>query len=223
MMGNRVGIVDTDIQSPGIHIIFGLRGDQLGHTLNNFLWGDAGIPDVVVDVTPKGHDFGTGRIFLAPSSVKPTEIARILRDGYDDEVLRHGLRQFIDHFDLDVLMIDTHPGLNQETLLSISISSALGIVLRPDKQDFEGTGVTVEVARRLKVNQMLLVVNKTPLTFSAPQVKEQVEQAYGCEVAAVFPHSDEMMTLGSEGVFSLRYPNHPITAQFKQLAVSLMK
>jgi hypothetical protein len=34
----------------------------------------------------------------------------------------------------------------------------------------------------------------------------------------VLPHSDEMMTLASAGVFVLRYPNHPITASLKQVA-----
>jgi len=30
-----------------------------------------------------------------------------------------------------------------------------------------------------------------------------------CKVGAVLFHSDEMMTLGSGGVFSLHYPDHP--------------
>ncbi len=45
-----------------------------------------------------------------------------------------------------------------------------------------------------------------------------MEQAYGCEVAAVLPHSDEMMNLASEGIFCLRYPDHPLTALFRQVA-----
>ena len=29
--GRRVGVIDTDIQSPGIHILFGLMGDRIVH------------------------------------------------------------------------------------------------------------------------------------------------------------------------------------------------
>ncbi len=36
--GYRVGIVDTDIQSPGIHIPFGLDETKVKHTLNDYLW-----------------------------------------------------------------------------------------------------------------------------------------------------------------------------------------
>jgi hypothetical protein len=49
-------------------------------------------------------------------------------------------------------------------------------------------------------------------------VRANVEQAYGCEVAAVLPHSDEMMSLASEGNFSVRYPDHPLTGLYRQAA-----
>jgi MinD-like ATPase involved in chromosome partitioning or flagellar assembly len=123
---------------------------------------------------------------------------------------------------LDVLMIDTHPGLNEETLLSIAISDALIIIMRPDQQDYQGTGVTVEVARKLDVPRLLLVVNKTPNVFNMDEVKKRVEQTYDATVAAVLPHSDEMMTLASAGVFVLNYPDHPITQQLKQVVKMLM-
>jgi hypothetical protein len=41
-------------------------------------------------------------------------------------------------------------------------------------------------------------------------------------VAAVIPHSDEMMTLASEGIFVLRYPLHPITEKYKLLTAALI-
>jgi MinD-like ATPase involved in chromosome partitioning or flagellar assembly len=120
-----------------------------------------------------------------------------------------------------MLMIDTHPGLNEETLLSIAVSDVLLIILRPDQQDYQGTGVTVEVARRLSVPRMLLLVNKVPAVFREADVKARVEQAYHADVAAILPHSDEMMALASAGVFVTRYPDHPITAALKQVAVRL--
>ena len=106
-------------------------------------------------------------------------------------------------------MIDTHPGLNEETLLSIAISDVLAIILRPDQQDYQGTGVTVEVAQKLDVPRLLLIVNKVPAVFDMAEVKARVEQTYGCPVAAVLPHAEEMMTLASAGIFVLRYPDHP--------------
>jgi MinD-like ATPase involved in chromosome partitioning or flagellar assembly len=220
--GQKVGIVDTDIQSPGIHVLFGLTDDDMPHSLNDYLWGKCEIQQAALDVTPKLGASLRGQIFLIPSSVKAGEIARVLREGYDVGLLNDGFRTLIDQMGLDVLMIDTHPGLNEETLLSIAISDALLIILRPDQQDYQGTGVTVEVARKLDVPRLLLMVNKVPTVFNFDEVRSRVTQTYQCEVAAVIPHSDEMMTLASAGVFVLRYPDHPVTDLYRQVLSRLM-
>lgn len=220
--GLRVGVVDTDIQSPGIHILFGMAGTDIQHSLNDYLWGRCNIDQTAHDVTAIVGEAVAGRLFLIPSSVQANEIVNVLREGYDVSLLTSGFRQLIKDLALDVLMIDTHPGLNEETLFSIAISHALAIIMRPDQQDYEGTGVTVEVARSLDVPHMLLIVNKTPPAFDTAEVRARVEETYGCDVAAVLPHSDEMMTLASTGVFVLRYPDHPLTALYRDVAAKLM-
>ena len=42
-----------------------------------------------------------------------------------------------------VAVVDTHPGLNEETLLAIAVSDKLIVIMRPDQQDFEGSSVTL--------------------------------------------------------------------------------
>jgi septum site-determining protein MinD len=220
--GYRVGVVDTDIQSPGIHVLFGLAEDQMVHSLNDYLWGKCDIRATAHDVTASLGAPAQGQVFLVPSSIRAGEIARVLREGYDVSLLNDGFRDLVDTLKLDLLMIDTHPGLNEETLLSIAISDVLIIIMRPDQQDYQGTGVTVEVARKLSVPQMMLVVNKVPAAFPPAEVKARVEQAYGAEVAAVLPHSDEVMALASAGIFAMRYPDHEVTAALKQVAGRLL-
>jgi MinD-like ATPase involved in chromosome partitioning or flagellar assembly len=77
--------------------------------------------------------------------VKADDIARILRDSYDVKLLNDGFRRFVKELKLDYLFIDTHPGLSKETFLSIAISHVLILILRPDKQDYQGTAVTIDV------------------------------------------------------------------------------
>jgi septum site-determining protein MinD len=220
--GQRVGVIDTDIQSPGIHVLFGLAGEQIDHALNDYLWGTCDIQQAAHDVTPNLGANVKGRVFLIPSSIKPGEITRVLREGYDAQLLTRGLRTLIKTFNLDVLAIDTHPGLNEETLLSIVVSNVLAIILRPDQQDYEGTAVTVEVARQLKVPRMMMIVNKVPSMFDASSVRAKVERAYGCSTAAVLLHSEEMMALASSAIFAQRYPTHPMTTELKQAAAELV-
>lgn len=219
--GKCVGVVDTDIASPGIHVLFGLAEEQMGHALNDYLWGKCEIQETAHDVTPSLGLSGGGKVFLVPSSLRAGEIARVLRDGYSVETLNDGFRSLVRTLHLDVLIIDTHPGLNEETLLSLAMSNILIIVMRPDQQDYLGTGVTVEVARKLRVPNLMLIVNKVPAAFSPEEVRQRVENAYKAPVAAILPHSDEIMTLASTGIFVLRYPDHPITASLKQVVRQL--
>jgi MinD-like ATPase involved in chromosome partitioning or flagellar assembly len=146
MSGKRVGVVDTDVQSPGIHVLFGMDESQMVHSLNDYLWGKCAIKDTAHDVTKNLKVPVSGKVFLIPSSIKAGEIARVLREGYDVGLLNDGFQDLLTDLNLDILLIDTHPGLNEETLLSIAISDALVIIMRPDQQDYQGTGVTVEVA-----------------------------------------------------------------------------
>src|SRR5512133_159475 len=219
--GQRIGVVDTDIQSPGIHVLFGMSQERMSHSLNDYLWGRCEIGAAAHDVTASLDKGLAGRVFLIPSSSTPSDIARVMHEGYDVALLNDGVHKLIRELELDALIIDTHPGLNEETLLSIAICEALAIVMRPDQQDYEGTSVAVSVARKLSVPRMVLVVNNTPAAFDLVDVKERVETTYECEVAAVLPHSDELMTLASEGIFALRYPDHPITALYRQVATCL--
>jgi MinD-like ATPase involved in chromosome partitioning or flagellar assembly len=221
--GQRVGLVDTDIQSPGIHVIFGLTADRIGSSLNDYLWGKCEISQTAYDVTDGLDGNLTGKVFLVPSSNKVSEITRVLHEGYDAQILTRGLRKLMDELELDVLLIDTHPGLGEETLLSIIISHTLAIILRPDQQDYEGTDVTLQVARQLNVPNIVLIVNKLPSTLDSAAVKAQVEGVYGCPVVAVLPHSDEMMSLASGGIFYLHYPDHPLVNQYVQMTNELMK
>ena len=220
--GRRVAVIDGDIQSPGIHVLFGLNGDDVTASLNDFLWHGRDLADVVKDVTDMQGVPLAGRLYLIPSSMKPGEIARVLREGYDAKRLTAGLRRLVNELRLDFLFIDTHPGLNEETLLSLVISHSLLIIMRPDKQDYEGTAITARVARELEVPHILLVVNKTPENLNAATVAARVESAYGYPVAGVLPHSDELMSLASEGVFALRYPDHPLSESYRRIATKLL-
>jgi septum site-determining protein MinD len=219
--GQRVGVVDTDIQSPGIHTLLGLNQDEMRYSLNQYLWGTCDITQAAHDMTASLDAGLRGRVYLVPSSIKANDIARVMRDGYDVALLNEGFRELVKELSLDVLILDTHPGLNEETLLSIAMSNTLAIVLRPDHQDYEGTSVTLSVARKLKVPGLVLVVNKVPPVFDPEEVKERVERAYECEVAAVLPHSDDLMALSSAGIFALRYPDHPVTGLLGQIAARL--
>ncbi len=224
-MGKRVGIVDTDIQSPGIHALFGFDEGRIQHSLNDYLWGRCAIKDTAYDVSTilKAGFLAKGKVYLIPSSLKVGEIARILREGYNVDLLNLGFKELIESLNLDYLFIDTHPGINEETLLSIAISDQLLIILRPDRQDFQGTAVAVDIARKLQVPQLFLVVNRALAAYDFEALRDRIQATYNTPVAGILPNSDDVMQLASSDVFYLRYPNHPFSQVIGSIAQQLVR
>jgi MinD-like ATPase involved in chromosome partitioning or flagellar assembly len=225
--GNRVGVIDTDIQSPGIHVIFQLPESRIERALNDYLWGKCPIQEAAYDVTEAslgsvGPEAECPRIYLIPSSINAGEIGRILKEGYDVGKLNDGFQRLAADLQLDYLFIDTHPGVNEETLLSIAISEKLILVMRPDSQDFQGTAVTAELARRLDIPEILLVINKVPPGMDTVQLRERVEKLYSADVAAILPLNYEIVRLASNGIFVNRFPDHPMTQALRQVATRVM-
>lgn len=226
--GKRVAIVDTDIQSPGIHVLFGLDEENFTHSLNDYLWDKCSAKDAAYDVTAHATNASgipadiSGTVYLVPSSLKAGEIAKILREGYDVGLLNDGFHDLIDQLNLDYLFIDTHPGLNEETLLSIAISDRMVIILRPDRQDFLGTAVTLEVAQKLDVPDITLLVNKAPDIYPRETLIDKVQAQYGVPVGGLFYENDEMLQLASGGIFWLHYPDHAFSQEVQIVARQLI-
>ncbi len=94
--------------------------------------------------------------------------------------------------------------------------------MRPDQQDYQGTSVTVEVARRLKVRNLYIVVNKVLSYHDPEEIRRKVETAYGCTVAAVLPLSEKIVELASGGLFAKLQPDEPWSRGLKQVAELLL-
>jgi septum site-determining protein MinD len=115
-----------------------------------------------------------------------------LREGIDFNKLNEGLQSTISEFNLDYLFIDTHPGLNEETLLSIATSDILIIILRPDNQDLQGTSVTVDIARSLDVPNLFLLINKALPKYNFAKLRDDVQSQFNAQVTGVLPLSFDM-------------------------------
>ena len=101
--GYRVGIVDTDIQSPGIHVLFGFDEQKIKYSLNDYLWGKCRIEETAYNVTTVLQKTGKphSQIYLIPSSIKAKDITKVLREGFDFNLLNDGFQELIDTLNLD--------------------------------------------------------------------------------------------------------------------------
>jgi len=213
MLGHRVGIVDTDIQSPGVHMMFGMDEQPVQRTLNDYLWSRTSIEDAAFALDqlddPQRPFLKDLKLWLVPSSLQPNDIAKVLREGYDVNLLQQGFHRLVRSLNLDYLIIDTHPGLDEETLLAIAMSNTLLLTLRTDKQDKLGTAVTIDIAQRLEVPKIRLVVNYVPMRYDFPKIKQELSATYDIPVAGVLPLSEDVAANASGNIFCALYPDHP--------------
>lgn len=222
--GRRVCLVDADLTAPNLHTLIGLDEKNISFRLNDYLAGRCSIEQTLHDVTPlMGEDIG-GKVHLIPSSTRIADISRLLCEGCEMDLLSEGFRRLHESLELDAVIVDTHAGLNEETLLSFALTDVLAIVVHPgrrqDCHSCQGTAVTVDIVRKLdEPPHIVLILNNIPEHDDFDELKKRVERAYACEVAVMLPQSPEM---AESGIFVLSHPDHPLTAMLRQLAQRLI-
>jgi len=221
--GKRVAVLDTDLQSPGVHMVLGLKPERIASTLSDYLFGKCELEEAAYNLS-NDLDLGDagGALFLLPSSMKVDAIVRIASDGYDPTRLNDHLAGLIKDLQLDLLMLDTHPGLNRETMMSTAASDGLLLVARPDTQDFHGTAVLMEVASRLGVPRIYMLANKVPTSLDRADVRGKMEDAFGIDVLGLLPLAEELAVLGSRGLFTVELPDHEASRELCRITDRLL-
>lgn len=218
--GKQVGVMDMDLEGPGLHVIFNIDPDQIQYTLNDVLMDHARPEQAALKMNERLGLDGQGALYFSPASVKITEMLRTLRTGFEVESFSNAISKLQDFFKLDYLLIDTHPGIENDTLLAMSVCDHLLLISRIDQQDIFGTGVMVKIAVTLE-KPVHLVVNMVPAGMKGSQASRLVNtigQKFKVDVAAWFPFSEEVQGSLSKSVFILTMPKDPVTATFHELA-----
>jgi MinD-like ATPase involved in chromosome partitioning or flagellar assembly len=220
--GQRVAILDTDTVTPSLHFLFGLNEQQLDCSFNHYLAGECDLTQAVHSLTARWPNL-PGQLFFIPGNTGSHFHPHPLTGAPYFERVSAGCRQLMAHLNLDVLIIDTQPGLDDQTLALLTLPDILAIVLRHDWRDYQGTGVTVDVVRRLNVPHISLVINESPASFDVVKMTAELEAVFGCPVSAVLPHVDEVVTLANRNLFVTCYPHHPFTLALQNIAMEMTR
>jgi len=215
--GKRVGLVDLNIESPSLHYAFGLKDSAITCYLNDVLRQACSVEQATYDVTTSLQGSTPGKLYLLPASTRFLDISMALKGDFDSEALDACIPELIENNQLDIVLVDTRAGLTDDTLAAIAMTDILCIILRPDAQDFQGTAVTVDLARRLDVPRLIMIGNLVPKTYNLAEVTKEIETTYHCEVAITLPLNPDMMTLSSADIFVEVNPESPFTQELKTL------
>ena len=219
--GKRIGVVDANLEAPSLPGLLGYEPRALTPTLNDFLGGRCTLRAAAQEMTNQLGSTPAGRLFLIAAAADGA-LGRKAGSDYDLVRLDAELRELVNELKLDAVFLDTRSGVNEESMMALTVADRAVVVLRLDKQDYQGTAVVIDLTRKLELPETVLVVNPTPATFDPRQVSAEVEKTYQCRVVSVLPFAEELMSLGGEGPFVLRHPTHPLTRLFAFLAAQLI-
>ncbi len=218
--GKRVGVMDMDLEGPGLHVIFNINPDEVRYTLNDVLLDSSRPEEAVLEMNDRLGLNGHGELFFCPASVKVSEMLRTLRTGFEVESFSKAIEKVQSNFKLDYLLIDTHPGLENDTLLAMGVCDHLMIISRIDQQDIFGTGVMVEISGTLE-KPAHLFVNMIPASMKASdasKLAQNIGRHFNVDIMGWLPFSEEVQSSLSKSVFVLTSPKHPIASKFQELA-----
>lgn len=152
-LGSRVCLLDLDVYAPSLQSYFTMEPRKW---LNNYLYSDAEVVDVMQDLTPKvmetvvgtGHR-GTenntkGKLWVGFCNARKEEIYKL--EGGADTTRKQFLRRFIllreqliTNFDADYIVIDTSPGIRYWSINALAVADILFLTLKAGDLDIEGT------------------------------------------------------------------------------------
>lgn len=219
--GFRVGMIDLHVAAPGLHLPFAFT--EMRHTLNDFVWGNCEIEEAAHELRNVAASvLGRGELFLVPADPAERQIARMAHGGYYLNFLGDACTRLIEALSLDFLLLDNGAGITEETQTAMALADELMIILRPDRQDYLGTGIMLDLAQKLAVSAIKLIVNEVPPAFDNEAVAREVARTYGHGVTAVLPHNEQLAVLGSQGVFVQQYPHHPLSRLLHHAAAAII-
>jgi MinD-like ATPase involved in chromosome partitioning or flagellar assembly len=163
-----------------------------------------------------------GKLVFIPASFKAQDMVRVLTKGYEVRLFREAIRQISEGNDLDYLFIDTHPGIEESTLLAIGVCDLLLLVSRIDSQDLFGTGVILEVAKALN-RPKILVTNMVPPGSDEEKLRERLKIMFEINPLAIIPFYTEILKTLSSEVFVYSRPEHEFAKRIDPLTSKLLE
>jgi chromosome partitioning protein len=142
--GYRVCLIELDVYAPSIHAYFEKEPTKW---LNDFLWNNAEVDEVMMDLTPTiiantsdNNSSVKGKLYVVFCNPKNEEIYKL--DGGKMQLLRRFVllrEQIISNYDADYIIIDTSPGIRYWSINALALADTLFLTLKMDSLDIDGT------------------------------------------------------------------------------------
>ena len=216
-------MVDLDLEGPGLHVIFGISDGEIRATINDVLQSSIPVNDAVLDLTPR-LGIESGCLLFCPAGHRLEEILKMVDTGFNLSRFKAVLNTLATEYQLDYLLIDSHPGIEKDTIVSMAVCDVVVLLSRVDHQDMFGSGVMNEVASQLR-KPVVLILNMIPSSVGDKESKkigEKIGSLFNLQVLTALPFNSDVFENLSRGVFVLEHQKDPLTKRFTELAENMI-
>ncbi len=222
-LGKRVAVIDLDLEGLGLHVIFGIAEGDVRATINDVLRSPIPVSNAVLDLSSR-LGVGPGCLLFCPAGHTLEEIVRMVETGFNLNRFKAVLSTLAVDYRLDYLLIDSHPGIEKDTILSMAVCDVVVLLSRVDHQDMFGSGVMNEVASQLR-KPVVLILNMIPSSVGEKESKkigDKIASLFNLQVLTALPFNSDVFENLSRGVFVLDHQKDPLTKRFTELAQNMI-
>ncbi|GIU68543.1 MAG: septum site-determining protein MinD [Candidatus Pacearchaeota archaeon] len=198
----KVLLIDGNLSSPTLGLHLNLINPDI--TLHHVLEDKVHIKDAI---------YQYDKLHLIPSSIFHKSNVNPLK-------LKNKIYPLKKNY--DVIIIDSSPSLNEETLSVMLASDSLVVVTTPDHATLAPTLKAIKLAKQRGTKISGIIINKVhDKKFEIPPQK--IEETLGVPVLAVIPYDKHFLKALSKRIpYTYHKPNSRASKEYKKLAATLI-
>lgn len=209
--GYRVCLLDFDFRAPSLHTLF---PQYTSCFTNDLLDGGCSIQEILVR---HEHPLITGELWVGISNRNMEAICAIAERGkqWQVQAIKNILnaKKQLELAEVDFLIFDVTPGVEQIALNAIFASDVVIIVLKPDKYGIEGTRQLIQSLYQKLEQEVRLIENKC--------FEESHREIDNIPVINSIHCMCDVSKDGDKKIYTLEEPAHPFTLEIARIAQSL--
>ncbi len=207
--GLEVTLVDGDLYTPGLHALFGQPPSREG-----FLDLMEGKP-----AQPAPLPAHAGLSLLSIGSLAGRTSA-LTRDSLPVQGIPEALTGLATRGGTQLLLVDTHAGLFEASLLAACVSDLVLVTCLAEPQHLQATATLLALLGELGVNARP-VVSHVPDAFDLGVVETRIAELLGIAPLAVLPHSAFVARTGGAAFPMALRPAEPMLEAARDLATRI--
>lgn len=218
----KVGLIDLDIESSGLHHILNVKVSDDRDLLTFLLPKNREIVKLehYVETVPQ-FQHGSSKVYLIPSLSNVTVLEQIKWDSSVDLFLRDQLfPTFSDVYDLDYLLIDGRTGLSKFSAIALMQADLVLLFSRLDKQNEYGISRMVKVCNEAG-KPFLTIVSACPQIKGYKKQVEQFGEKVSSKIDCTLPYLGDLYF--DEFIVSERSPNSGLAKAYKDLVKKIVE